>query len=194
MLEKLEESLNLLPNLLNKREVWDSLIVNRRKPFTYRVFTKLPNGLRCCLHKFDECDTHEAFSHPHPWAGAFIVLKGAYQMKVGYSKDRFSQPEDVITTVMREYSSYEITNPLTWHSVIPLETTYTIMVNDSPWDADYAHTDVKTTKGKDLDKMPEDELINHLNIFKALVTGYNAFLMSPYAKPDLNMQSITVFP
>ena len=55
MLCKLYEAMDLLPQLISKREVWDSLIVNRRKPYTYRVFTTLPNGLRLCLHKFDPC-------------------------------------------------------------------------------------------------------------------------------------------
>ena len=85
MLDKLFESLIMLPDLLENRDAWDSLIVNRRKPYTYRVFTTLPNGLRLCLHKFDPCHTHEAFSHPHPWAGAFAVLQGKYKMTVGYS-------------------------------------------------------------------------------------------------------------
>lgn len=175
MLDKLEESLLLLPDLLKQRDKWDSLIVNRRKPYTYRVFTQLPNGLRCCLHKFDACNTEEAFNHPHPWPGAFLVLDGAYQMKVGLSKDRTSKPEDVMTTVMKKFSSYEIINPLTWHSVIPLGTTYTIMVNGAPWAADYAHTEVRTTKGKDLDKMPEDELTAHLARFYVMVKDYLYF-------------------
>ena len=85
MLTILEESLNMLPDILRDRAAWDSLIVNRRKPYTYRVFTTLPTGLRLCLHKFDPCHTHEAFTHPHPWPGAFIILEGKYKMMSGYS-------------------------------------------------------------------------------------------------------------
>ena len=48
MLARLYESLAVLPDILLRREAWDSLIVNRRKPFTYRVFTTLPGGLRLC--------------------------------------------------------------------------------------------------------------------------------------------------
>ena len=166
MLCKLYEAMDLLPQLISKREVWDSLIVNRRKPYTYRVFTTLPNGLRLCLHKFDPCHTHEAFSHPHPWPGAFTILQGAYNMKVGYSVDRQQKPDSVVDLELSKFSCYEIINPLTWHSVIPLETTYTVMINDTPWDADYAHQDVRTTKGKDLDKMPEQDLLSHLMKFK----------------------------
>lgn len=175
MLDRLNEALVLLPSILDNREAWDSLIVNRRKPFTYRVFTTLPNELRLCLHKFDPCHTHEAFSHPHPWPGAFVILQGSYKMNVGYScmgrKD--NHPAEVLSLILKKYSCYEIIDPLTWHSVIPLETTYTVMVNDVPWEPEtQAHTSIRTTKGKDLDKMPEDELLQHLELFKHLVEGW----------------------
>jgi hypothetical protein len=172
MLDRLNDALELLPSILDNREAWDSLIVNRRKPYTYRVFTTLPNGLRLCLHKFDPCHTHEAFSHPHPWPGAFIILRGSYKMNVGYScmGRTDNHPAEVISLILNKHSAYEIIDPNTWHSVIPLETTYTVMVNDVPWNQEtQAHTAVRTTKGKDLDKMPEDELFNHLELFKQLV-------------------------
>ena len=95
-------------------------------------------------------------------------------MNVGYSclgrKD--TEPVEVLSLILKKFSSYEIIDPLTWHSVIPLETTYTVMVNDVPWDnATVAHTAVRTTKGKDLDKMPEEELLKHLDWFKSLLFG-----------------------
>lgn len=176
MLEQLLSALkNDLPALLADPSAWSSLIINRRKPYTYRVFTTLPSGLRVCLHKFDVCDTHEAFAHPHPWPGAFAILQGRYRMNVGYSCNgrEDSNPADALSVVLAAGSAYEITNPLTWHSVIPLETTYTIMVNGSPWDADYAHKDVRTTKGKDLDSMDPDALQAHLDIFKPLLKKWN---------------------
>ena len=175
MLAKLFESLNLLPPILDDRAAWDSLIVNRRKPYTYRVFTRLPNGLRMCLHKFDPCHTHEAFAHPHPWPGAFIILQGMYRMQLGYACcGRLDpNPSEVTTCIFTRHSCYEIINPLTWHAVIPLQPTYTIMVNDEPWDPETtAHKEVRTTRGKDLDKMPEPALLVHLGIFKGLVEAW----------------------
>lgn len=173
LLAKLYDAMELVPQLATKREVWDSLIVNRRKPFTYRVFTTLPNGLRLCLHKFDPCHTHEAFAHPHPWPGAFTILSGSYQMNIGYSHNRNDKPEvfgcpSVVNLELSRYSCYEIINPKTWHSVVPLETTYTVMINDAPWAPDVAHAEVRTTKGKDLDQMPEDDLLEHLTKFRML--------------------------
>ncbi len=147
---------------------WDSLIINRRKPYTYRMFTDTPMG-RLCLHKFDPCDSDEAFSHPHPWPGAFIVLKGAYRMIVGLSPDRLSKPVDVIETIVHAGSSYLIDNPMTWHSIQPLTTTYTVMLNGLPWPIDYAHTEIRTTKGKDLDKIPDAQKVKHLKTFRDLL-------------------------
>lgn len=178
MLDKLNEALLLLPSILNDRNAWDSLIVNRRKPHTYRVFTTLPNGLRLCLHKFDPCHTHEAFSHPHPWPGAFVLLQGSYKMSVGYScmGREDERPVNVSTFILKKHSSYEIVNPLTWHSVIPLETTYTVMINGEPWSDEVAHSSVRTTKGKDLDKMPELELLDHLGLFRQFVASYHSMV------------------
>jgi hypothetical protein len=179
MLQQLHDALVRLPAMLDDRARWDSLIINRRKPFTYRVFTQLEEGFRLCLHKFDPCFTQEAFFHPHPWPGAFVLLQGAYKMKVGYSKDdtgqrqhRLAKPDEVMEMVLNRHSMYEIINPLTWHSVIPLETSYTVMLNGWPFPPEHAHAEVRTTKGKDLDKMPEEELLDHLRTFKKLVHDY----------------------
>jgi len=172
MLSELHKAMDELPDLLADRGKWDSLIVNLRKPWTYRVYSRLKSGMRVCLHRFEVCHKHEAFKHPHPWPGAFIVLDGAYKMEVGYSPDRVSKPSEVTTLILRKWSEYEIVSPLTWHAVIPLETTHTVMVNDESWPPEVAHKEVRTTKGKDLDRMPENELIAHLAKFQALVREY----------------------
>jgi hypothetical protein len=169
MLDQLLAVLPSIPTLLDTPLIWDSLIVNRRKPFTYRVFTKI-GDTRVCLHKFNACDRHEAFKHPHPWPGAFMVLEGAYRMWIGSSPDRTSPPVDVAEFQMTKFSAYEITDPRTWHSVVPLCDTYTIMVNGPAWDKDtVAHVKTVTTAGKDLDKMPPDDLKEHLEKFKVLI-------------------------
>lgn len=172
MIKKLQETLQILPALLLSPDNWSSLIVNRRKPFTYRVFRQL-GDMRVCLHKFDTCDEHESFPHPHPWPGAFVILSGGYKMWVGSSETREGQAKDVASFILMDGSMYEITSPLTWHSVTPLTTTYTVMINQEPWAADVAHKDVKTTKGKDLDSLRPDELEQHLATFRKLVEDYN---------------------
>ena len=96
-------------------------------------------------------------------------------MNVEYSCEgrEDSKPADVISLVLNKYSHYEMTNPLTWHSITPLEETYTVMINGEPWNTELvAHKDVRTTKGKDLEKMQNNELIAHLDKFKLLVNEY----------------------
>lgn len=150
---------------------WDSLIINRRKPVTYRIFTQYAD-YRLCLHKFNKCDEHEAFLHPHPWPAAFFILSGSYNMLVGSSNDRFTGPSATAKISMVEGSSYEILDPLVWHAVIPNTNTYTIMINDEPWPEDIAHTEVRTTKGKDLEKMEHGALKRELSIFQFYINEW----------------------
>ena len=159
---------------VNNPKIWDSLIVNKRKPHTYRVFSH-DKETRICLHKFDTCNTDEAFPHPHPWPGAFFILSGGYNMKVGKSKDLKSDPEDVASFYMGPLSGYEITSPLTWHSVIPLATTYTVMINGPAWSPEVAHSKVRTTKGKDLGKLSPQELEDHLLAFQSMLIAIREF-------------------
>jgi hypothetical protein len=46
------------------------------------------------------------------------------------------------------------------------------MVNGPPW-GHLAHQDVRTTAGKDLAKMSDKDLTEHLETFKFLVEEYN---------------------
>lgn len=158
---------------IDQPENFDSLIINRRKPFTYRAFWYPQNqslkGLRVCLHKFDPCEESDAFLHPHPWPSAMAVLEGHYRMKVGASVDKGSQPIIVSDILLGPGSAYSMPDPMGWHSVQPMETCYSIMVNGKPW-GDEAHSAAPTTKGKDLDKMTPEQLADHLATFKRLLS------------------------
>jgi hypothetical protein len=46
------------------------------------------------------------------------------------------------------------------------------MINGKAWDEDFAHSAVRRTKGKDLDKMPQDDLVDHLVKFKSLLEDF----------------------
>lgn len=172
MLDTLMSSLETVHDLLADTGRWQSLIINRRKPHTFRASTILDNGLRVCLHKFNVCDEHEAHPHPHPWPGAFLILQGSYKMLVGRSQDREASAMPILPIILTRGSAYEISDPLVWHSVVPLETTYTIMVNGPAWDPGAAHIEVRTTKGKDLESMPENELREHLELFQDLIRPF----------------------
>lgn len=157
-----------LPDLLNKPEYWKTLVINRRKPFTYRAYTYI-GRLRVCLHRFEVCEEEEAFLHPHPWDGAFKLLEGSYLMKVGISKDRKSHPDFATKIKLTAGCQYAMTNPLTFHAITPLSECYTVMLNGTPYSSAIAHEDVKTTKGKDLQEMTPEELLKHLKKYKELL-------------------------
>lgn len=168
MLEILNQVLKDLPTYMQDVGNWDSLVINRRKPYTYRAFYKI-GELRICLHRFEVCDEHEAFPHPHPWPAAFKILKGSYKMGLARSENRESPPLPVATTIMTAGSSYEIVDPMTWHTIQPIQECYTVMVNGLPWDKEVTHKEVRTTKGKDLQSMSAQELADHFAVFNGLL-------------------------
>lgn len=168
MLKALECTLaNLSEILVNPEIKWNSLVINRRKPVTYRVFAMV-GDYRICLHKFEPCDTHEAFMHPHPWPGAFIILKGCYRMKLGYTCGGLEDhsPTDVCELILQAGSMYAMDSRHAWHSVIPLETTYTVMINGKSWED--PNTAVRRTDGKDLDRLQLEELEDAIALYRQL--------------------------
>jgi len=168
MLNVLIETVGKLEELIKDQSRWQSLVVNKRKPHTYRAFT-YDGDNRICLHRFEPCSKNEVFAHPHPWPGAFLVLHGRYRHKVGYSPDLESSPTWHLDSILTPGSMYEIVDPQTWHFVQPLETCYSIMVNGPEWADGEKHAKCVTTKGKDLKEMDEEELRNHLFWFHYLL-------------------------
>ena len=82
------------------------------------------------------------------------------------AKDRYSEPDYYEKINCGMNTSYEINNPLTFHRVVPDRVAYTVMINATPFTEDVAHTFVRTTKGKDLDKLSEKEKSVYLEIFR----------------------------
>jgi hypothetical protein len=159
---KIEED---LPTLLSEAP-WDSLIINRRKPETYRLFTQIGEN-RLCLHRFSPCASEEAFWHPHPWPAAFKILSGSYEMGLKFDNGVFSG--DVSRLIMSTGSYYEISSPNTWHKISPLSDHYvfTIMLNGANFPN--PHPAVRTTKGKDLGKIGEVEKADLIDTFKKII-------------------------
>lgn len=185
MLDKLNTILYLLPSMVLDVDRWSSLIVNRRKPHTYRVWT-MEGDLRICLHRFELCEPEEAFAHPHPWPAAFKVLEGHYRQKLWMSSSRTADKarRPAVDMIAGPGYEYSIENPLTWHNVQPIvlpdhvphkavgiypPSAFSVMVNGKPWPKEGAHEQAPTTAGKDLDRMTQGELENHLGVFGELL-------------------------
>ena len=163
---RLEQAIEEVVPLLDDTVKWNSLVINRRRPHTYRAFIMLGEN-RVCLHRFESCHHNEAFKHPHPWPGAFKVLEGEYVQRVGWSFGLTGCPPHYMTMRFGAGSVYEISDRHIWHSVQPLTTSYTIMINGPPWEN--PHSAAPTTKGKDLDRMSDVDLRKHLDKFKKLL-------------------------
>lgn len=169
MLARLEKAIHLLPNLLFDSNDWESLVINRRQPHTYRAFTFF-KGMRICLHRFEPCQREDAFAHPHPWPAAFLLLEGEYLMETGYALNLVGEFKPVHTVIMGKGSRYAMTEPLVSHLIQPKKTTYSLMINDAPYH--HPHKMAPTTKGKDLETMSPIMLQEHLDKFKGLIRDY----------------------
>lgn len=182
MIEQLKKAIEIIPHLLSTPEVWQSLIINRRKPHTYRAFlfpekfSSAPelDGTRICLHRFEPCEEKDAFLHPHPWPSAMLILSGRYRMRIGASETNQigNKPIIVLDEILSAGCVYSMTEPRGWHAVQPLTTCYSIMINGQPWAPSDVHGDAPTTKGKDLEKMDHEKLLSHLDMFKILLENH----------------------
>lgn len=146
-------------------EDWDSLVINKRKPETHRLF-RIEGDYRICLHKFYPCNSDEAFSHPHPWPATFHILHGGYNMELGFSSDLESEPLFYETIKFVKGSSYSMMSNRSWHKISPINNraTYTIMINGPEFTEQ--HKAVRRTKGKDLSRLTGREKADLLSIFK----------------------------
>jgi hypothetical protein len=171
-MDMIHNLLSLLPDIrhaVQTRDGWDSLVINRRKPHTFRVSRKM-GDFRVCLHRFEPCGPEDAFPHPHPWPGAILIMHGSYIQRIGHSPSLQEAPTFYYTELLRPYSLYEIVDPLVWHSVQPVTQVFTIMVNGAPWESQ--HTETRTTKGKDLESMSPEAVVSHLSMFDTLLHNY----------------------
>lgn len=146
---------------------WGSIVINKRKPHTYRAFIQ-QDETRICLHRFDACEPEDSFAHPHPWASSMLILSGEYDMVVGHTPDLTSaEPSPVIRVTLSAGSIYHMNDRHTWHQVIPRTQCYSLMVNGPRWNN--PHGRAPSTSGKGLDPMPEDVLADHLEKCRELI-------------------------
>ena len=133
MLELLEEAEKRLPYLLQDRDAWKSLFIDYHPPFVERLWIPFINGSRLSLHRIHPCNADEALFHPHPWPSAMKIIRGTYEMAIGYGTGNTPPPVAALL-INSQGSSYEMTDPNAWHYVRPLGTyAHTIMVTGIPW-------------------------------------------------------------
>lgn len=159
----LEEAICKIRTLLDAElrtgvKFFDSLVIDKAKPLTYRLTVKMNyygQEYTINLHKFLPCSPDETFPHPHAYPIYTKILKGSYDCHFTY-KD-LASTESAVTLICgpKELSEYSMDKPDEWHKVVPKEETYTIMIrgknftNPSP--------ECKTVSGKDLQEIEPNE-------------------------------------
>ena len=136
MLKKLLDIEKTLPSLLHE-EGWNSVYVDYHKPYVRRLWRQLGEN-RLYLHQITGCAREESLLHPHPWPSAMKVIKGQYEMGVGYS-DTSIAPPIASTLILPVGSYYEMTHIHSWHYVRPIlesaenATSFSLMITGKPW-------------------------------------------------------------
>lgn len=136
LLPALEAARSAAPDLL-RTPVWNSMAVRYEHPFVDRLWTPFEfegQSFRLSLHHIHPCELGQAFWHPHPWPSIVLLLRGKYEMGVGYGAGT-SPPDSVLTCILEPGAIYEMVNPDAWHYVRPLDPqgSWSIMLSGEPW-------------------------------------------------------------
>lgn len=131
MLDLLSQVEKELPALLLEQG-WKSVDITYHDPRVERVWRQWGEN-RISLHAIHPCPPSESLFHPHPWPSAMRIVKGKYEMSVGYGKG-IELPPEVCKLILVDGCSYEMTHPDGWHGVRPLDgICWTVMVSGKPW-------------------------------------------------------------
>lgn len=131
-LKQIEEK--ILLDLLNKPEIWNSLMIDYHPPIVERLWTQIGN-YRILLHFIHKCEAKDALFHPHPWSSAVHVLTGQYEMGIGFGKG-LENPVKIGTIFIENGSTYyDLTHIDSWHYVRPVkDVCATVMLIGPKWD------------------------------------------------------------
>jgi hypothetical protein len=133
MIKVLHEVEQKLPELLREISLWNSVDITYHPPRVERLWRQYGDS-RIYLHCIHPCTTEEALLHPHPWPSAMRIVKGIYEMGIGYAKGMDTPPPIPATVFLHPPSEYEMTDPNGWHYVRPINgCVYTLMVTSTPW-------------------------------------------------------------
>ena len=132
MLSVLHRAEDGLPQLLEDRTGWQSVLVDYELPIVSRLWCNWGEW-RIYLHCILPCLPSQALFHPHPWPSAMRLKKGSHVMRIGHGPGSIPPSEDT-PLIMQAGSEYQMNHPDDWHAVAPIEEAWTVMVTGKPWD------------------------------------------------------------
>ncbi|MBN9542691.1 MAG: hypothetical protein J0G32_02705 [Alphaproteobacteria bacterium] len=160
MISLLKDIEKLLPLWLVDKSGWNSVYVDYHKPYVARLW-KQYGEYRFYLHKIFPCLKEESLFHPHPWSSAIKIVKGGYEMGVGYSESLSIAPDITTTFALSDNCYYEMLSDKEWHYVRPVnEPSYSIMVTGKPF------VENQKPSNPELRKLNDQEIEDLLSMFK----------------------------
>jgi hypothetical protein len=142
VLSVLYEVESQLPALLQAKGDWNSVDINYHPPFVDRLWRQWKQ-YRIYLHRIYPCEPEQALFHPHPWPSAMHILKGNYEMAIGYGKGE-TTPPIAARIVTSSPFRYEMIDPDAWHYVRPIGVpAWTVMVTGTPWNREAPRSEKK---------------------------------------------------
>ncbi len=123
MINELKSLLPYVPDFLKKEEQWGSLLINKYPPVIHRLSFKISETRTLLLHKLFNTKDEKALMHSHSWPFALKLLKGEYEMGVGFSKNREEVPKSIFTSFVKTGDFYEMLTPDIWHYTKPTKET-----------------------------------------------------------------------
>jgi hypothetical protein len=143
-------------------EEWDSLLINKRDPITYRL--SIQRDKRYCLHYMKSGISKP---HPHKYNVRVKILAGRYKHHLFY--DDGVNLNKISHENLHQGSSYEIRYPNVYHQieVEPLAASYSVMIND--YDFSVPNRGCISTQNNQLGPIPEKEKLELIEEFKRIL-------------------------
>lgn len=132
LLNALVDCEQVMPELLQDEDAWQSLWIDYHEPIVERVWRQY-GDLRINFHRIYHAEPGKVLFHPHLVPSAMLVLEGLYEMAVGYGEGP-EPPPVMMRLILGPNDVYEMNHPHGWHSVRPVtDITLSLMVTDKPW-------------------------------------------------------------
>jgi hypothetical protein len=161
MLKELKKAINDLPELIKNTDQWGSQFIDYDNPYVHRMY--LDQGdITVNMHMFTPTNS-EIVWHPHPWPAAFMIAKGGYELQLGLSEDGETPPEPIGPVIMTTGSFYQMASQYEWHSVRPLDYTFTFSVQGPEFDVDWSFETDDRKAFRDLTEDEKEPLITHFS-------------------------------